>query len=248
MPPKELSPEEREQVRREKADMKAEILKLTHVWWKLDMEHSIELAMQLSMFWIELEDVVYAWARRHCAHIHHDGARVDAQNRHHLVMDVTLLEAIEPDNTALGRSVRETDCMVTRSMMEGIKDPAFNQVLNSILLDTTKPRGRKTAHCLIFICSKLETKTFVQIFMVMQAYLRVRQLSTESLRTYGERCRAAIRDVQDAFTERNQPTDWEAIWKALTTGLMFMNARQDFRDVALQPPRVEAISQVQPPV
>jgi hypothetical protein len=58
MPPKELSPEEREQVRREKADMKAEILKLTHVWWKLDMEHSIELAMQLSMFWRELED---AW-------------------------------------------------------------------------------------------------------------------------------------------------------------------------------------------
>ena len=60
MPPEELSPEEREQVRREKADMKAGILKLTHVWWKLDMEHSIELAMQLSMFWIELEDVVYA--------------------------------------------------------------------------------------------------------------------------------------------------------------------------------------------
>ena len=60
MPPEELSPEEREQVRRENADMKAGILKLTHVWWKLDMEHSIELAMQLSMFWIELEDVVYA--------------------------------------------------------------------------------------------------------------------------------------------------------------------------------------------
>ena len=75
MPPKELSPKEREQVRREKADMKAEILKLTHVWWKLDMKHSIELAMQLSMFWRELEDVVYMWARPHCAHIHDDGAR-----------------------------------------------------------------------------------------------------------------------------------------------------------------------------
>ena len=42
--------------------MKAEILKLTHMWWKLDMEHLIKFAMQLSMFWRELEDVVYAWA------------------------------------------------------------------------------------------------------------------------------------------------------------------------------------------
>ena len=67
----------------------------------------------------------------------------------------------------------------------------------------------------------------------MQAYLRVRQLSTESLQTYGERCHTAIHDVQDAFTECNQPTDWEALWRALTTGLMFMNARQDFRDVAM---------------
>ena len=78
----------------------------------------------------------------------------DAQNRHHLVMDVTLAEAIEPETTALGRSIRETDRMVIRSMMEAVKDPVFNQALNSIL-DTTKPRGRKTAHCLIFICSKL---------------------------------------------------------------------------------------------
>ena len=123
--------------------------------------------------------------------------------------------------------------MVIRSMMEAVKDPAFNQALNLILLDNTKPKGQKTAHCLIFICGKLETETFVQIFTVMQTYLRVRQLSTEPLRTYGERCRAAIRDVQDVFTERNQPTDWEALWQALTTGLMFMNAQQDFRDVAM---------------
>ena len=79
---------------------------------------------------------------------------------HHLVMDVTLAKAVEPDNTALGRAVRETDRMVIRSMMEAVKDPAFNQALNSILLDTSKPRGRKTAHCLIFICGKLETETF----------------------------------------------------------------------------------------
>ena len=153
MPPKELSPKEREQARRENADMKAEILKLTHIWWKLDMEHSIELAMQLSMFWRELEDVVYVWARRHCAHIHDDRARADAQKCHHLVMDVTLAEAVEPDNTALGRSVRETDHMVICSMMEAVKDPAFNHVLNSILLDTTKPCRHKTAHCLIFIAA-----------------------------------------------------------------------------------------------
>ena len=104
--------------------MKADILKLTHVWWKLDMEHSIELAMQLSMFWRELEDVVHAWARQHCAHIHDDGARADAQDRHHLAMDVTLAEAVEPGNSALGRNVRETDRMVIRSMMEAVKDPA----------------------------------------------------------------------------------------------------------------------------
>ena len=62
-------------------------------------------------------------------------------------MDVTLAEAVEPDNTAIGRAVRETDRMVIRSMMEAVKDPAFNQALNLILLDNTKPKGRKTAHC-----------------------------------------------------------------------------------------------------
>ena len=41
--------------------------------------------------------------------------------------------AVEPDTTALGRSVQETDRMVIRSMMEAVKDPAFNQALNSAM-------------------------------------------------------------------------------------------------------------------
>ena len=44
------------------------------------------------------------------------------------MMDVTLTEVVEPDNTSIGRAACETDCMVACSMMEAIKDPAFNHL------------------------------------------------------------------------------------------------------------------------
>ena len=64
-----MSPAEREDRRREKAEMNTEIPKITPIFWKLDQEHTVELVAQLSMAWRELESVLHAYSMRHCAHM-----------------------------------------------------------------------------------------------------------------------------------------------------------------------------------
>jgi hypothetical protein len=236
MPPKvdpPLSPAEREDRRREKAEMNTEIPKITPIFWKLDQEHTVELVAQLSMAWRELESILHAYSTRHCAHLGDEALRVHAHSRHMLCMDVTFAEAVESELTALGRNIRNSDRLTCNAIMAAIKDPAFNQAMNEVYRDPTKEAGRRVAHLLVFMCSKIESETFIQIFTVIRTYLGIRQRRDEAMRTYSERVRSAIRDVESAFTDRGQPTDWKALWKAITVGNMFAGSLREFQSAAL---------------
>ena len=181
--------------------MNTEIPKITPIHWKLDQEHTVELTAQLSMSWREIESITHAYATRHCAHIVDEDLRVEAHGRHMLIMDITLAEAVELADTPLGRNIRNTDRLTCNAIMAAVKDPAFNQAMNEVYRDPANPTGRRAAHLLVFMCSKIESETFIQIFTVIRTYLSIRQRRDEPMRTYSERVRAAIRDVESAFTD-----------------------------------------------